>query len=90
MTYRHGFSYGTLGGVLLTLLARGYILTFEFTELIQALSWFTLFVVFVLANLVTAYRVWKRKSYFDTTEDGVILGISFGEGIMVFLLQLLA
>jgi hypothetical protein len=58
----------------------------EFTEVIRAITIFILIVIFIASSMITAYSAKKQCSLFNPTTDGVIAGIAFIEGIIIFLL----
>ena len=84
MTYRDGFVGGVVAGAVYTLMATGQIIVF--TTEIQRIAWFLLFSVFVLTQFLTLHHVARRKSFFGTTGDGFIAGISFMEAVIIFAL----
>lgn len=86
MTLKDGFIGGAVAGALLTLFATGHLVTITYTDQIRNLSWLFLFFLFFITQFLTVYRVFEGRSYFGTTGDGVILGISFSEGLIVFIL----
>ena len=85
MAKKDGFVLGTIIGLLLTFFAKGYIIVIQFTEEIRVASWFFLFLVFLITQLITVYTIWKGKSYFNPTTDGIISGIAFIQGVLVFI-----
>lgn len=86
MTYWHGFVGGVVGGALITFFATGHIYAVGFTEYVRVIAILALLVVFVASSMVSAYSAKRRCSLFNPTADGVIAGIAFIEGIIIFLL----
>lgn len=86
MTYWHGFEGGVIIGAIATLFATGHIYMVEYTELVRAITIISLFFVFLAGSMITVYSAKEHCSLFNPTADGVIAGIAFIEGIIIFLL----
>jgi hypothetical protein len=86
MTYKNGFIAGTIVGIFITLIALGKIIFTDYTDTARNMAYFFLFLVFVFGSLISAYSAARGHCLISTTWDGAIAGISFIEGITIFVL----
>lgn len=73
-------------GIFATLIATGHVAIITITELARSISVIILFFIFAMGLVITAYRAKYRRSYFNSTTDGFIVGMGWANAIIVFLL----
>ncbi len=86
MTYWNGFIGGIFAGVFVTLMATGYIAVVAITDFARSICVFVLFIIFIVGLLITVYRARQRRSFFNPTVDGFIVGMGWANAVIVFLL----
>jgi len=86
MTYWNGFVGGIAVGFFMIFIATGHIEIVEYTEGFRGIAIFTLFLVFLISLLITAYQAKNRCSFFNPSADGFIAGICYVEAILIFAL----
>jgi uncharacterized protein YacL len=86
MTYKNGFGWGIVVGLVVTLFATGKVIVHQFSYESQSVSVFVLLLVFLFGNAITFYNARQRHCLFSPSVDGFITGVGFMEAIAMFIL----